>query len=627
MASSVDGLVSGLDTTTIITQLMQLERQPQQRLQAKKTVAENAVKAYQQINTKMAALRDAARGLSGRDDWKITKATSSLTDAVGVAATTGASTGSLTFTVDRLAAAASRASSGTVASLTTVVAAGPVTIVKDGVTTNIDVGDGQLATVVQKINESTAGVKAAAVQVAPNTYKLQLTSTTTGASSAFTVSPAFTGLGSMDALLTGQDAQIRVGGAAPGAYTVTSSTNTMTYVLPGVTLTLKKADPAVNVTVNVATDVDGLADRASKIVDAANAAITDIRALSAAGKDGNAGGPLSADSIVRRLEQEVLSAVGSGRFDGTTPALAGIEVTRTGTLTFTRSKFLDSYAANPTQVADLFQEKATTSDSNLRFVSAGPTTASGDYGVVFDATALAAVATGQVVNGGGALQDPETIRIRSGSLTAEYNAAGGEDINDVATGLQAAFTSAGMSLAATVESGALVVRSTATGSAATFTVEAAGAGNKQTNLPLGTQTGADGSGHFTLADGTVVTGTVVGRFLNASGSGPLAGVSVEITGPFTSGSIGYSPGLARRLERVAELAIDSSSGALKMASDGKQSLVKDLTTRISAWDTRLALKETALRRQFSALEVSLGRLRDQSSWLSSQLGSLPSTSA
>jgi flagellar hook-associated protein 2 len=29
---AVDGLVSGLDTTTIISQLMQLERQPQNRL-------------------------------------------------------------------------------------------------------------------------------------------------------------------------------------------------------------------------------------------------------------------------------------------------------------------------------------------------------------------------------------------------------------------------------------------------------------------------------------------------------------------------------------------------------------------------------------------------------------------
>lgn len=623
MASSVDGLVSGLDTTTLITQLLQLERQPQMRLQAKKTVAERAVSAYQQLNTKFAALRDAAAALSGKDDWKLTKATSSATDAVGVTSTTGASTGSLTFTVDRLAAAASRASSGTVASTSTVVATAPFSITKDGVTTTIDVGDGALATIVRNINESTAGVKAAAVQVAPDSYKLQLTSTTTGAASAFTTTLDPAGpLGSLDELVVGVDSQITVGGSAPGAYTVTSATNTVTDVLPGVTMTLKKADPAVNVTVDVAADADGLADRVSKLVDAANAAVKDIRTLSAAGKDGTGGGPLAADSIVRRLEQEVLNVVNGARYDGETPAYAGIEVTKQGTLTFTRSKFLDSYAADPAKVADLFQERTSTSTSNLRVASTGTTMAAGTYGVFYDSGPTAAVATGQVVTNG-SLKDAETIRISVGGVAATYNASAGEALTSVANGLQAAFDGAGLALTATVESGALVVRSTATGTAATFTVEAAGSGNKQTNLVLGAYSGTDGAGHFTLPDGTVVAGTMVGNFLNAAGDSPLEGLSVEMTQPFVSGTLTYDPGMARRLEAVAELAIDGTSGTLKTAIDGRQSLVKDLTDRITAWDGRLARKETDLRRQFTALETALGRLRAQSSWLAGQLASLP----
>ena len=35
-SSSVDGLISGLDTTTIISQLMTIERQPQDQLKSKK---------------------------------------------------------------------------------------------------------------------------------------------------------------------------------------------------------------------------------------------------------------------------------------------------------------------------------------------------------------------------------------------------------------------------------------------------------------------------------------------------------------------------------------------------------------------------------------------------------------
>ena len=43
--ASVDGLVSGLDTTTIISQLMQLERQPQSRLKTKQATVESAIGA------------------------------------------------------------------------------------------------------------------------------------------------------------------------------------------------------------------------------------------------------------------------------------------------------------------------------------------------------------------------------------------------------------------------------------------------------------------------------------------------------------------------------------------------------------------------------------------------------
>ena len=61
---SVDGLISGLDTTALITQLMQLEKQPQVRLQTKKAAAQRAVTAYQDLNTRFSSLRDAGRALA-----------------------------------------------------------------------------------------------------------------------------------------------------------------------------------------------------------------------------------------------------------------------------------------------------------------------------------------------------------------------------------------------------------------------------------------------------------------------------------------------------------------------------------------------------------------------------------
>ena len=54
---------------------------------------------------------------------------------------------------------------------------------------------------------------------------------------AFLDGNAFTGLGSMVSLTQGADSQITVGSGA-GAYQVTSSTNTITDLVPGLTLTV-----------------------------------------------------------------------------------------------------------------------------------------------------------------------------------------------------------------------------------------------------------------------------------------------------------------------------------------------------------------------------------------------------
>ena len=55
--SSVDGLVSGLDTTTIISQLMAIEKQPQDALKTKQSDANTMVAVYQALNTKFAAIQ------------------------------------------------------------------------------------------------------------------------------------------------------------------------------------------------------------------------------------------------------------------------------------------------------------------------------------------------------------------------------------------------------------------------------------------------------------------------------------------------------------------------------------------------------------------------------------------
>jgi flagellar hook-associated protein 2 len=84
--------------------------------------------------------------------------------------------------------------------------------------------------------------------------------------------------------------------------------------------------------------------------------------------------------------------------------------------------------------------------------------------------------------------------------------------------------------------------------------------------------------------------------------------------------------ITSRLAELTKNATQSNTGSITLAIDGQNSLIKDLTTRITDWDVRLQTRKETLQRTYSALEVSLSSLKSQSSWLAGQINSLPSSS-
>lgn len=107
------GLASGLDTSAIIEGLMQIERQPLQRIQSRRSEVESQRSLIRQLNSRLLALRDAARGLDNRNSNQTSAAlneeffkyTSSSTneDVVRVKAGFGAAPGDIQVRVDQLA--------------------------------------------------------------------------------------------------------------------------------------------------------------------------------------------------------------------------------------------------------------------------------------------------------------------------------------------------------------------------------------------------------------------------------------------------------------------------------------------------------------------------------------------
>ncbi len=85
--------------------------------------------------------------------------------------------------------------------------------------------------------------------------------------------------------------------------------------------------------------------------------------------------------------------------------------------------------------------------------------------------------------------------------------------------------------------------------------------------------------------------------------------------------------LAGRIATAATNASDKYTGTLTTKITGQQSEVRDLADRISDWDTRLESRKATLQRTYSGLEVVLSNMQAQQSWLTAQLGGLPSGSS
>src|SRR4051812_42635346 len=92
------GLISGMDTGSLITQLIEAERQPQTALKARLTATQLAASAYRTVNTTFAAVTAASDAALKPDIWNPVKASTSSSN-VAVTAGAGASPGSLTFKV------------------------------------------------------------------------------------------------------------------------------------------------------------------------------------------------------------------------------------------------------------------------------------------------------------------------------------------------------------------------------------------------------------------------------------------------------------------------------------------------------------------------------------------------
>jgi len=432
MTTGIDGLVSSLDTTSLINSLIQADAGQQTLLKQQVISTTSLVTALQGLNSQVASaatLAAAAAKPTAFDLYAASTTSSSVTATAG----TGSTTGSIDLVVNQLAQSQSGVSAALTAWPTDPAA---LTIVSGGTTTDITPASNSLDDIVSAINSSGAGVSAMKVAAGVDgggtpQYRLQFTSTTTGAASAFSVyqgtSADVAGGTATDllaqpgaaSLRTAQDAQVTLWAGTTATQTITSSTNTFSNLLPGVSVSVS-AVSANPVTVTVARDTDKTAAVASGLVTALNTVFATIATKSAVvnstaanGTSTVSGGLFTGESSVQAVSQALISAA-SAPVNGISPSEIGVSITSTGTLTFDQDKFSAALASDPAKVQSMMLEISSR-------VSAAATTASDPY-----VGTLTAQITGQqkVIDGLGAqISDWDTrLASRRASLEQTYAA-------------------------------------------------------------------------------------------------------------------------------------------------------------------------------------------------------------
>ncbi|HWJ81084.1 MAG TPA: flagellar filament capping protein FliD [Nocardioides sp.] len=354
--ASISGLASGLDTATIINQLMQLEAATQTKLKTRVATEQSKVTALQALNTKLAALATSAAGMATASattgTWSALQATSSNA-AVSVTATSSAAPSTFTVTVGQTALTHQLAFTDAHARTDVVTGAGTDVVLKRAGQADVTITTtgGTLDEVASAINAANAGVKATLVKVGTtggvDQFRLLVESSTTGAGQAFDLtaadgSPLLGGA----TVRAGRDATISIGGIQ-----ATSSTNTFADVTPGVTVTLS-ASASGTADITVSRDASTRSAAVKSMVADINAILESVRTTTASNSDAAKRGILSGDGTVRQVPTDLLDAIYPA--DGSSMATYGLQVDRYGKLVFDETKFAAAYAADPAAVTAAF---------------------------------------------------------------------------------------------------------------------------------------------------------------------------------------------------------------------------------------------------------------------------------
>jgi len=226
------------------------------------------------------------------------------------------------------------------------------------------------------------------------------------------------------------------------------------------------------------------------------------------------------------------------------------------------------------------------------------------------------------------LASPESLTIRvnkdangTGNVTSMVvNLAAGLSASAQVTAIQDVLDTKNVNVTASIESGKLVLRHNEYGS--TFKIDVTSsliAGNTGFTTTQVADQGTDLKGTLNGVEATASGDELIGKVGFA-----FDGLRVRVDNDFvgTAGTIRLNDGLGSSFTKLLDSFV-STEGVLSTRIKSFDATISRVQAQITRVSERASLLETRLRKQFSTLEVTLGRLNATGQYLTAQLKALP----
>ncbi|MCF7811773.1 flagellar filament capping protein FliD [bacterium] len=407
---TVTGLSSGLDWGNIVDMMMQIERQPVDLLEYRRSEYQSKLTNWSVIEGKLKALKSEADDLDTLNEFLSKSATSTDTDVIKLTASADAMTGKHSIIVNQLATNHTHAhkTGWTDLNTTALNTSGSDQVFSydyNGETYNVTVPDGttmgELVNLINNDPDNEDYVTASVIDDGSggaNPIHMIISGNDTGSGYDVSINDAETTLNdgalfdsaNWEITQTAQNSEIRVDGFPDPAWGwpnpwIESDSNDVEDVIPGVILHLQDTSDGDSVEIETSLDTVEIKSSISSLVSKFNDLIDTINTLSSYDAENETSGPLAGDSLARNIKDDLLLTIAQNipgtdeNDDYRSLGQVGISLSSGGKLSIDNEELEEALEEDPAAVARLFIFSASSSEGYVSVSGHNENTVGGTY--------------------------------------------------------------------------------------------------------------------------------------------------------------------------------------------------------------------------------------------------------